>query len=293
MLYILLSALSSICVALLLKQARIKGIDSLQLIGWNYACALVLCLLVLQPSFPADIIHQLPWHWLSLLAVLLPAVFIIYSHALNSAGVIATEIAQRLSLVIALLAAFMLFGDQLTLLKFSGATLGIMAVLMLISQPAATANTSAPRMTNRAGLLLFLVWVGYGVIDVLLKTIAQAGVAFSAALTLSFSLAFVGMLVVMVYRHYYRLASMTLANLLLGALLGTFNFANISLYIKAHQLFSDQPAVVFASMNILVVVMGTLAGACLYKEPLKAKTLLALAMSLGAIGLLSLSRWIN
>jgi drug/metabolite transporter (DMT)-like permease len=290
MFYILLSALSSICAALLLKQARIKAIDTLQLIGWNYAAALLLCVVILQPVFPATGLDHLPWHWLMLLAVLLPIVFIIYSQALDSAGVIATEIAQRLSLVIALLAAFVVFGDQVTILKISGVILGTTAVFMLISQRGATPGFSLQSITKGSGALLFLVWLGYGVIDVTLKTIAQTGVAFSAALSISFMMAFAGMLSVMLYRHQQRIAPMTITNLLLGALLGVFNFANISLYIKAHQVFSDQPAVVFASMNILVVVMGTLAGAYLYKESLKPKTLIALVMSIAAIALLAMSR---
>lgn len=290
MFYILLSALSSICAALLLKQARIKTIDTLQLIGWNYAAALLLCVVILQPTVPASGPEYLPWHWLTLLAVLLPIVFIIYSHALDRAGVIATEIAQRLSLVIALITAFAVFGDQLTLLKISGALLGITAVLMLIGQRSTTPALSPQSITQGSGALLLLVWLGYGVIDVTLKMIAQTGVAFSAALTISFMLAFAGMLAVMLYRHQRRISPMTVTHLLLGASLGVFNFANISLYIKAHQVFSDQPAVVFASMNILVVVMGTLAGAFLYKEPLRPKIIIALVMSIAAISLLAMSR---
>ena len=290
MLYILLSALSSICAALLLKQARLNALDTLQLIGWNYGVALLLCVTILQPVLPASGLAHLPWHWLTLLAVLLPLVFVFYSQSLARAGVIATEIAQRLSLVIALIAAFWVFGDRITLVKISGASLGVIAVLMLVSQRSTTPVSSPYPLIQGAGLLLLLVWLGYGVIDVLLKSIAQTGVAFSAALALSFLLAFAGMLALMLYRHHQRLSPMTWQHFGGGVLLGAFNFANISLYIKAHQVFSNQPAVVFASMNIAVVVMGTLAGAILYKESLKPNLIIALVISIAAIGLLAMSR---
>lgn len=289
MIFIILSALSSIGVALLLKQARIKGQDGIQLIGWNYAAALVLCLLVLQPSFKLDTYHLLPWGWLMALAVMLPLVFILYSRALDTAGVIPTEIAQRLSLVIALAAAFVVFGDNITLLKLSGICLGVLAVLMLILQRNRPHGQTS--LTASAALALVLVWLGYGVIDVILKIIAFTGLAFGAALSISFCAAWVGMFLLMLYRHWRGISRFSGKHLALGLLLGSLNFANISLYIKAHQTFSDQPAVVFASMNILVVVMGTLAGAFLYKERLTPKTWTALALSLGAIGLLTLSRW--
>lgn len=289
MIFIILSALSSIGVALLLKQARLKGLDSIQLIGWNYAAALVLCLIVLQPSFNLDTHNPLPWGWLMALAVMLPLVFILYSRALDTAGVIPTEIAQRLSLVIALAAAFVVFGDSITWLKLSGIFLGVLAVLMLILQRNRT--TGQTPLTASAALALLLVWLGYGLIDVILKIIALTDLAFGAALSISFCAAWVGMFLVMLYRHWQGISRFSEMQLALGLLLGGLNFANISLYIKAHQTFNDQPAVVFASMNILVVVMGTLAGAFLYKERLTVKTWGALALSLGAIGLLTLSRW--
>lgn len=295
MIFILISALSSVCVALLLKQARNNGMDTLQLIGWNYCSAVVLSGLILQPQFSMQSLIELPWLWLILLSILLPSVFIIYSRALEKAGVIHTEIAQRLSLVIAIIAAFVLFGDSATPLKLGGSVLGVIAVVLLPlsrQQDACSASVSGLRsISAHSGALLLLVWVGYGVIDITLKKIASLGISFSAALVISFLLACLGMLGLMLYRHICGHSSLTQHHLYVGLFLGALNFANISLYIKAHQSFSDQPAVVFASMNILVVTLGTLAGHFFYKEVLRPITLVALVMCFGAISLLTLSRW--
>ena len=69
----------------------------------------------------------------------------------------------------------------------------------------------------------------------------------------------------------------------MGLILGGLNFANIALYIKAHMIFKDTPSIVFAGMNILVVVLGVLSGVVLFKERLKAYTWIGLICGIVAV----------
>jgi drug/metabolite transporter (DMT)-like permease len=69
----------------------------------------------------------------------------------------------------------------------------------------------------------------------------------------------------------------------MGLILGGLNFANIALYIKAHMIFKDTPSIVFAGMNILVVVLGVLSGVLLFKERLKAYTWIGLICGIVAV----------
>jgi drug/metabolite transporter (DMT)-like permease len=50
--------------------------------------------------------------------------------------------------------------------------------------------------------------------------------------------------------------------------LGIVNFGNILFYIKAHQALSKNPSAVFSSMNIGVIILGTLIGVFIFKEKL-------------------------
>ena len=74
-----------------------------------------------------------------------------------------------------------------------------------------------------------------------------------------------------------------------GLALGLLNFANIALYVKAHMLLKDSPAVVFAGMNILVVLFGVIAGLFLFKEKLNLMTALGLLLGLAGVVCLALA----
>ncbi|EPG2539724.1 EamA family transporter, partial [Acinetobacter baumannii] len=67
------------------------------------------------------------------------------------------------------------------------------------------------------------------------------------------------------------------------------NFSNIALYVKAHILLKDSPAIVFASMNILVVLLGIVCGVVLYKEKLKLPTILGTILGISGLVCLALA----
>jgi len=72
-----------------------------------------------------------------------------------------------------------------------------------------------------------------------------------------------------------------------GAALGLANFGNILTYIRAHQSLPEHPALVFASMNMGVITLGTLVGALAFGEPLTRLNLLGIALALTAIVLMA------
>lgn len=68
-------------------------------------------------------------------------------------------------------------------------------------------------------------------------------------------------------------------NIFAGLVLGAINFANIALYVKAHMMLKDTPAIVFAGMNIL----GVISGVVLFRERLKAYTWIGLVCGVLAV----------
>lgn len=104
--FVLLSVLCSVTVSVMLKLARKNGLDTDQLIVWNYPAAGLLTFLFFRPEMQYLSDPQVPWLIYLLLAFLLPGVFLALGASIRTTGIVRTEVAQRLSLVIPLIAAF-------------------------------------------------------------------------------------------------------------------------------------------------------------------------------------------
>ncbi|KAG1310760.1 hypothetical protein G6F62_014556 [Rhizopus arrhizus] len=81
----------------------------------------------------------------------------------------------------------------------------------------------------------------------------------------------------------YRRVRWERRHVLAGVALGLANFGNILTYIRAHQSLPEHPALVFASMNMGVITLGTLVGALAFREPLTRGNLLGIALALWSL----------
>lgn len=278
---ILASAVCSVLVSVLLKLAPRHRLDVAQLVTWNYLAATLLCAWLLQPSLDSLRTPDAPWPALLGLAVVLPSLFLVLAASVRAAGIVRTDVAQRLSLLLSLLAAFTLFGERVDGLRLAGLGLGLLAVAGIVMRPA-----PEPTASRGWGLLL-VVWAGFAVVDVLLKRIAQAGTPTLASLQAAFVLAFLLMLAWQALRHWRGQTRLDLRHFATGLLLGVLNFGNIVFYVRAHQALPDNPSVVFAAMNIGVVVLGTLVGIWAFGEKTSRWNRAAIGLAIGAIGLIA------
>jgi drug/metabolite transporter (DMT)-like permease len=282
MIYLLLAALCSVLVSVLLKLARRFEVDVGQAIAWNYVVAAAASVLAFAPAPAALHVATRAWPALLGLGVLLPTIFLALAASVRHAGIVRSDVAQRLSLLISLLAAFALFGEPLTAAKGAGIALGFAALAGLVWRPVGRVGEGA----GRWGYPL-LVFAGFGVIDVLFKRVAQAGVPLGAALLAMFVLALLVSLVLQGWRLARGQAHLSVRSLVAGLLLGLLNFANILFYLRAHQALPGRPALVFAGMNLGVVALGALAGMAVFRERLSRFNLAGLVLAVLAIALLA------
>lgn len=284
MLYLIASVLCSVSVGVLLKWWTSRGMEAGQLVTWNYLAAAVLAWLLLRPAPQVLTAATTPWPLLLALGVALPLVFLLMARSLATAGIVRTDAAQRLSLLLSLAAAFLWFGEVPTTLKLAGLGVGLVAIGCLLARPARSLWAEHGAL---AWPWLLGTWAGYGAIDIALKAVAASGTTTTAALGVSFALAFVLMLAVQWLRQRGGRSRFDLRHLAAGLLLGTLNLANILTYIRAHQVLSHSPATVFAGMNIGVVALGTLAGALLFGERTSRTNQLGLLLAVAAIALIA------
>ena len=281
MIYLLISILASVSVSVLLKIARQKQIGLAQAIGVNYAVATLLTAALLEPNFANWQQTLLPHAWLfGLLGVLLPSVFVIMGKAVQHAGIVKSDAAQRLSLFLPVLAAFALFGETLTPHRAVGLLLAFAALACLLIKPQGNLKAGSGNAKTQIACLLG-VWLGYGVIDILFKQLSKTAGTGSNLLVM-FALAGVLMAAYLVVQK----ARWTRASIIGGIVLGSLNFVNILFYLKAHRAFSGNPTLVFAGMNMGVIALGTLVGAGVFKEKLSVLNIAGVLLALAAVGCL-------
>lgn len=280
MLFLFLSVFCSVTVGVIFKIAKTYSSQASQIVFFNYLLALVLCWLVfdVEDGFlnSAVSLSSSIMLVLVLLGLLLPVVFLLLAASIRQVGIVKTDVAQRLSLIISILGAWFLYGEQFQGLKLCALLVGFPAIVLILDK--ASANK------EKKWIYPGLVLLGFGFIDLLFKKIAMnASISFTAALGIVFLISAVVMLMINGYEFIKKGIKPDVKSLGFGLLVGLFNFGNILFYLKAHQVFADNPSTVFAGMNMGVMVLGSLIGIVFFKEKVSQKNIIGLVMALLAV----------
>ena len=286
MLYVFLSICCSVIVSILLKLARRYSIDISQAITWNYSMAILLTWFFFRPQL-SNLQHA-PFTIYIAVGVLLPVIFMIMASSVRVAGIVRTDVAQRLSLFIPLLASFLLFGEPLTLLKTVGMVVGFAAIICSIPWQKQTANR---KVLSNAWVYLLIVFFGFGAIDILFKQVALfKDVPYTTSLFVIYILAFVIAFISLVFRMITKGARISWPHMMFGWILGVANFGNILFYLKAHKALSANPSAVFSAMNIGVITMGTIVGLFVFNERLSLLNKIGIGLAIIAIIIITYSQ---
>jgi len=282
MLYLVLSIFCSVTVGVLFKIARKNIRSTTQIVASNYVFALILCYFSFQPDF-TELQSDAPWFIYLALGVLLPTVFLFLVASIKHMGIVKTDAAQRLSLFIPILAAWLLFKEDFSVIKIIAFLIGFPALLLILAKPSEN--------TKNKWKYPVVVFIGFGVIDILFKQIASyTTLPYTTSLFFVFGIAMSIMFLVVAYEIVLRKVKFDLKSILFGALVGIVNFGNILFYLKAHQEFAQNPSTVFAGMNMGVIIIGSVVGVLVFKEKLSKWNYLGLLFALLAIVLIAVSQ---
>lgn len=285
MIYIILSICCSVTVAVLLKLARRYRINVIQAVTWNYLFAILFSLVFFRPKM-SDLLISPSAVYLSL-GILLPVIFWILAASIKNIGIAKSDIAQRLSLFIPILASYFLFKENISSIKLIGLITGILAILLTLLKK--QGKKSGSSITD--WIYPVIVFFGFGVIDILFKKVAQVkSMPFTTSLVFVFGLSFLISIIAILYLRFIKKQKLELVNLMCGCILGIFNFGNIFFYLKAHQALSNNPSTVFAAMNMGVIILGSLIGLLIFKEKFTKINYIGLLLALASIILITISQ---
>ena len=282
MLFLILSIICSVAVGAIFKVARRFSINGKQIVAANYLFALILSCFFFSPDITAVGIDA-PWGIYISLGILLPCIFLFLVASIKHMGIVKTDAAQRLSLFIPILAAWLIFSEKFDSLRIIALLIAFPALLLILTKPSG----------NKQNKWIYpaIVLIGFGLIDILFKQIAlYTNLPYTTSLFIVFGLALLIMTIVVGFEIVFKKTKFELKNLLWGGLVGFFNFGNILFYLKAHQSFAENPSTVFAGMNMGVILIGSLTGIFVFKEKLSKINYLGLFLALVAIVLIVLSQ---
>lgn len=260
--YVVLAAFCVAGFAILFRYFERYNVPLLPAIAINYGVAF-LCGLLVAPPWKAPDVEPLLLP-ASLLGSLFVMIFSLTGLSAQRAGAARTTIASRMSLVLTIAGAVVLFNEHLSTWSVVGIILAL-AGLMLTAMPQANAAT-----TTRASYLPFVIFLCSGIADIsvtyvqrVLTTEANAStfptLCFGASALVSMALLFI--------RNEHPALRHARA-WVGGALLGVVNYASLLFLVWALGDGTYPASIVFPAMNILAIIVATGAGLVLFKERL-------------------------
>lgn len=258
-----------------------RGIALLPAIVINYMTATA-CGLALSGTWQAADLGPLMLPAL-VLGVLFIAIFLLTGESTQQAGVAATTVASKMSLVLVVVFAVIRFGERPGVLGWLGIA-GAVAAVILSSW---SRGAEAARGVWKLPLLLFL---GNAVIDIGINWVQRERLdpdterVFPAML---FAVAGgMGLLWLLVRR---RLGQLTHARTLVGgAVLGLLNYAALFHVVRALSSSGLRASSVYPLINIGVILFGALLALLLFRERPGMPRMLGMAMAIIALVLLLL-----
>jgi drug/metabolite transporter (DMT)-like permease len=311
MIFLLLTIALSTALILAFKVFDRFGLDVTLAVVANYFTC-VMCGSIASGGFPVNTESlQKAWALPALgLGALFFSLFNLIAWCTIRAGVAATSVANKLSMVIPVAVSVWLYGEELGVGKITGILLAVPAVYLSTRGDTQKRDESAHRGATPAAVLfgLVVVFVGSGIADSIVKwteTTHLRNPADHAAYLVHvfFAAACLGLVTLLIrflrkkrtsVRDDARLKGRSKPSLggsiLGGILLGVPNYFSIYTLIQVFQQPDFlQSSAAIPVVNIGVMVLSTVAAVGIFRERLRRPQILGLALSIAALLLIALS----
>ncbi|MFH2094134.1 MAG: EamA/RhaT family transporter [Bacteroidota bacterium] len=285
MIYLIFSILSSAAIFVIFKLIAKFKVNTFNAIMLNYVVASSLGFIVFKEPLSLTTIAGQPWF---IFSIIVGALFIVmfYVIALSSqkAGISVTTVASKMSVIIPILFSVLYFNENVNALKIIGICTALVAVFLTIMRNDKTAQNA------RYYLLPLILFIGMGIVDASVKYSQEKfGLNEMSSLFSAVVFSFAGIIAILVsifnvktYKHFREPKVY-----LLGFMLGITNFGTIYFLINALNSNIFDSSVLFGINNIGIVGVSVITGLIGFREKLSWINWIGIALSAGAIFLLS------
>ena len=259
-------------------------VDNLQGLIFNYITAGICSFLFLESDFSLEYIINSDWLFHAIIiGVLFIVVFNFYALGTQKVGVAITTVANKMSLIIPVSAAIILYDDSFTYLK------GVAFFLALSGIYFSSTKGGKLSFDKKYLWLIIVVFLGQGISDSIFNDFAQkfpneGGYLFFIVL---FFIASMSGIIIHTVKSIKKKNPFQLKSVFWGVIFGVPNFFSLLFFLRALAAPNLNSSIVFTLVSMGVVVSSSLIGIFLFKEKLSKTNWIGILLSICAIYIFS------
>lgn len=286
MIWLLISILTNTMLLLILKGFEKYGVNTLHGIVVNYCVAATTgIILVGIPEWESIQTGAGEYLWIPLtLGFLFISIFFTLARTAQLAGVSVATVANKMSVVIPVIAAVILYKESLGWIKI----IGIIAALVAVWLTSKKSSGSEFRMK----MLLWpvVIFIGSGIIDAMVNHL-QREVPDKTLVPFLLSLAFTSALIIGICTILYRVVAykerVSGRSIIGGIILGIPNYFSIYAVTKALDADIMETSALYPVNNMGIVIASAVGALIIFKEKLSPVNWIGILVSVAAIALIA------
>ena len=285
MLYLLLSILSASSLIIIVRLFEKWNIKATYGIVFNYIFCIATGLFFVDDF---SVFQEMPnWNGFPFVIGLGFAfifIFTLTGKVTMMSGIVTASISMKLSFVIPVVIAMLLYGDSITFLKITGILCAVAAVFLIAYEKEVTQDASAEKRETNGGKLIypFLIFIGAGLCDAVFNYVQKKLMPFGWDHQVTV-LAFVSAAVSGVLLNFHKRELYQWKNVVAGFVLGVPNYFSLYFLLKTLNTLNWQSSVIFPINNLGIVCVSAFAGFVLFKEKMNPRKLIGFILAIASI----------
>ncbi len=284
MIFLILSILSSVGIAIIFKLMDKQNVALLPVIVLNYFTALLAGLLLFDGELSAGYILSSDWRYIAvLIGSLLIIGFYLIGYTTQKAGIAITTIANKMSVIIPILFSILYFSEPMSLLKTLGIVLALTSVLLAVYKK----KTGVSRKVSLLPIIMFLV---VGIIDSAVKLAQQSYVSdqdISLFSSMSFGLAgVIGIIILASQNKHWKSFTNPLV-WLFGILIGLANFGSMYFLILSLNNSGLDSSIVYGVNNMGIILISIAIAVLFFTEKLSKINIIGVILAIISVAILT------
>lgn len=286
MIWLILNILVSGILYLIFRLFPKYKVDNLVAVIVNYLTASTLGLIMMDADISGVISR--PWFPIAFcMGIFFIFIFLLMAESSQVNGISMTSVANKMSLIIPVIAGIFLYNESITWLMVTGIILALVSVIFT------SIKDKSMALSKNGTFILMLIFFGSGLIDIMIKYMQHhyltenEGAAFVMVI---FMAAAIFGLLWMLLTQRDRFRNFNKASIVGGIALGIPNFGSIYFLILALEKSGLQSSVLYPINNMGIVGISALFGIFIFKEKINLINFIGILLAIAAIALIAFGK---